>query len=158
MAPAEDEIAQILRVFLASATTLGLATVDEQGQPHAANVNFAASPDLNLYFVSNSASAHARHIAQRPRVAATVYAPFRAPKEIRGVQLRGPCSAIAEGEFESAWRIFQRKFEYASSFEQRIRSEQFYRIAPEWFRYIDNSVRFGFKWETPWPVSPGPGE
>ena len=33
-------------------TTLSLATVDEHGEPWAANVNYAADDALNLYFIS----------------------------------------------------------------------------------------------------------
>ena len=147
-----EDMAQTLRVFLASASTLGLATVDDAGRPHAANVNFVADDRLSLYFVSNPASAHARHIARSPAVAATAYTPFREPAEIRGVQLRGMCAPITADEFDRAWAMFLRKFPYAAGFEQRVREEQFYHIAPQWFRYTDNSVRFGFKWETAWPA------
>jgi len=148
-----DEMAQTLRVLLASVSTLGMATVDEAGRPHAANVNFAADDSLNLYFVSNPASAHCQHIARNSIIAATAYSTFQRPEEIRGVQLRGRCEPIAHDDFDRVWGTFLRKFPYAQAMEQRVRQEQFYRIAPVWFRCIDNSVRFGFKWETSWPIS-----
>lgn len=147
-----DDIAQTLRVCCASLTTLGLATVHADGRPHAANVNFVTDDALNLHFVSHPASAHSQHIAANPAVAGAAYAPFRGPAEIRGIQVHGACAPIREGEFDGVWSLFLRKFPYAQAMEERVREEQFYRIAPTWFRYIDNSVRFGFKWETPWPI------
>lgn len=146
-----NDITQTLRVFCASVATLGLATSDEQGRPYAANVNFACDDALSFYFVSHPSSAHSRHIARQPLIAATTYAPFTEPAEIRGIQLRGACTAVPDAEFDRVWEVFLRKFPYAARFEQRARSERFYRVTPSWVRYIDNSVRFGFKWETDWP-------
>ena len=134
-------------------TTLSLATVDEHGEPWAANVNYAADDALNLYFTSSPGSAHSRHIAARPRVAATAYAPFTAPPQIRGVQLRGEVAPIAPAEFENVWRLFLTRYPEAAQFESRARSEQFYRLTPAWFRLIDNRVHFGFKGETDWPAA-----
>lgn len=147
-----DEITQSLRVLLASVTTLGLATVDGEGYPHAANVNFVADDHLHLYFISHPDTRHAVHVLRRPRIAATAYPPFEGPSEIRGVQLRGRCDPTPPAEFERVWSMFLRKFPYAAAFEDRARTERFYRVTPSWFRVIDNPVRFGYKWETAWPL------
>ena len=147
-----DDIAQTLRVFLASVGTLGLATTDEHGLPYAANVNFAADDAMNLYFVSHPDSAHARHSERRSQVAGTMYAPFTRPEDIRGVQFRGRCDPVGAGDFGRVWALYVRKFPYAVQFEDRIRTERFYRITPGWIRMIDNTIRFGYKWETDWPV------
>ncbi len=146
-----DQIAQTLRVFLASVPTLGLCTVDGDGRPYAANVNFVCDEGLNLYFISHPQAAHSRHILGRPAVAATAYAPFQTPSEIRGVQLRGVCRPLETADFDKIWKVYTRKFPYALEMERRARSEAFYQVRPTWFRMIDNSVHFGYKWETDWP-------
>lgn len=146
-----DEIVERLRAFCASASTLGVATVDEDGRPHAANVNFVADDEMNLYFISDPECDHARHIARQPLVAGTAYLPFDRVVQIRGIQLRGRCDVVPDVDFDRVWSMFVRRFPYASEFESRARAERFYRITPSWFRMIDNSVRFGHKWETGWP-------
>ena len=143
---------QRLREILNETATLSLATVDDDGRPHAANVNFVADGELNLLFISDADSAHARHIAARPRIAATAYPPFETPDQIRGVQLRGECRAAGEEEFDACWPQFVAKFPYAAAFEAIARTQRFYRIRPTWLRLIDNRVHFGFKWETTWPA------
>jgi len=140
-----------LLAFFQDASTLSLATVDDDGAPHAANVNFVADEDLNLYWVSHPDAAHSRHIAARPHVAITAYVPFDKPSEIRGLQAHGDAAPIAKDEFNRVFELFCQRFTYAVSFERRIREEQFYRMTPTWVRWIDHAVNFGFKVESDWP-------
>jgi len=148
-----DELPGVLKTFLHEVPTLGLATVDDSGRPHAANVNFCADEELNLFFLSSPDSAHARHVAARPQVAATAYAPFERPDQIRGVQVHGTCAVLPDSEFDATWALFRARFPYAAQFERRAREEEsFYRFRPDWVRWIDNSVHFGFKVASAWPV------
>ena len=143
----------ILRAFLAEVPTLSLATVDEAGRPHAANVNFVADADLNLHFLSRADSAHARHVAARPDAAVTAYAPFRTAEEIRGVQMHGVCARVGDAAFEGLWRTYVAKHAIAAQFEAMAREqESWFRFTPRWVRWIDNGVRFGFKLASDWPV------
>ena len=145
-----------LREVLAETATLSLATVDDDGHPHAANVNFVADAELNLLFISDADSAHAHHVAARPRVAATAYPSFEAPDQIRGVQLRGECHAVSDDGFDTCWEQFVAKFPYAAAFEAVARDQRFHRLRPTWLRLIDNRVHFGFKWEMSWPPGHAP--
>lgn len=131
--------------------TLALATTDDAGQPHTANVNFVADDDLNLYFLSAPDSAHSLHVAKRPRIAACGYPSFRLPKNIKGFQLKGLCEQRPAEHWNTHWKLFCRKFPYAIPFKKLARREEFYRISPDWLRLIDNSVKFGFKMESDWP-------
>ena len=66
-----DALRAQIEAFLAAHHTVSLATVDEQGAPHAANVLYA--PDgLALCWMSDTETRHSRHIEVRPRVTATV--------------------------------------------------------------------------------------
>jgi len=146
-----ESIHDTLRRLFAAVPTMSIATVDDAGRPHAANVNFVADTQVNLYFVSHPDSAHSRHLAAHPHVAATAYAPFTSPAEIRGVQLHGTCAPIHRDYFNAVWTLFCRRFEYARQFEEHVRREQFYCLVPTWVRYIDNARGFGAKIETDWP-------
>lgn len=140
-----------LHRFLSEVPTLSLATVDDDGTPHAANVNFVTDDDLNLYFLSSPESAHSRHIARRPQIAATCYADFNDARDIRGVQLRGLCAECDPADFDAHWAHFCAKFPYAADYEFHARAERFYHLRPTWARWIDNRVHFGFKMEMDFP-------
>ncbi len=146
------QIVHQLRALFDSVSTLSLATLDAEGRPHAANLYFAPDEALNLYFVSDPRSAHSRHVADRPDVAATLYAPVKMWQQIRGIQLHGTCMPLPDEQWGQAWRIYLKKFPHITEIEDLVRSQRFYRIQPRWFRLIDNTVRFGYKVETPWPI------
>lgn len=131
----------------ARCSTLSLATVAADGSPHAANLYFAADDELNLYFVSDPASLHSRHLQARPDVAATVYEPVASWQEIRGVQLHGRAAPIHDEQWDAVWRLYVDRFPSVADMEPLVRKQRFYRITPTWLRWIDNTVRFGFKRE-----------
>ncbi|NBB83149.1 MAG: hypothetical protein GVY28_07055 [Alphaproteobacteria bacterium] len=147
------ELARTLGAFLGEQPTLSLATVDEAGFAHAANVYFAPDGDLNLYFVSHPSSAHSRHMERHSHVAATVYEPVSMWQRIRGVQLHGHAMPIDPGDFAPVWKIYLEKFPHIQEIESTVRAQQFYVIDPTWFRWIDNAVKFGFRIETEWPMA-----
>ncbi len=146
----DKDIQVILRKFLSETSTLSMATVDSKGLPHACNLNFVHDDRLNLYFISSPESAHSRHITKQPHVAATAYSKFGKPDDIHGVQIHGSVEAIKPDDFRVIWAMYCSKFPYAHELEFRARAEQFYRLRPSWFRWIDNAVRFGFKIESDW--------
>lgn len=137
--------------FLKTWPTASLATIDENGSPHAANVQFAASDIEHLYFVSSSKSSHSLYVETNPNVAMSIYAHVDTPDQIHGIQLHGRCQAINEGaDQDRAWDCYCEAFPFVLTnpmIEQRLRSEQFYVVTPTWMRYIDNRRGFGFKAE-----------
>lgn len=151
--PTSDTLTDQLASLLKSISTLSLATVDRQGQPHAANLYFAPDEELNLYFVSDPASTHSQHVIERPAVAATLYAPVKMWQQIRGVQLHGRCDKVEFKRWDVVWQIYLRKFPHIVDVQELVRSQQFYRISPQWYRLIDNTVKFGYKVETDWPLT-----
>lgn len=148
----QRELEAAIRPFLAEVSTMSLATVDPGGRPHACNLYFAPDDGLDLLFVSDRLSQHSLHIAERPDVAGTVYAPVKMWQQIRGVQLHGTCSPIDPGEWAMVWMNYLKKFPHITEVEQLIRSQQFYRIKVSWYRWINNAVKFGYKVESNWPV------
>jgi hypothetical protein len=140
-----------IEAFLAAHHTVSLATVDEQGAPHAANVLYA--PDgLALYWMSDTETRHSRHIEVRPCVTATVapdYADFRL---IRGLQIFGTARRLAGGEsVATAHRMVSRYgflAELASgpaALRAAFEKAGFYCLEPRIITLIDNTRGFGTK-------------
>ena len=136
--------------FLADCRTASLATVDPDGGPHAANVQYVHDGALKLYFVSSPESAHSRHIGDGGPVAVTIYARNDQPDQIRGVQVHGVCRPVHdETAMNRVWELYVEKFAFAQTYPMRrtIESQQFYELTPHWMRWIDNRRGFGWKVE-----------
>lgn len=150
---------QQVGLFLITSRTMGLATSGLDHRPHAANVQYAqvaeaqqlASDGWRLYFVSSSASLHARQIAENPAVAATIYGHDDQVEHIHGLQLEGVASVVPSGseDWHRVWELYLQKFSFIaamSELECRVRNQCFYSLTPHWLRWIDN--RRGFGWKT----------
>ncbi len=147
----DDKLLQ-LRAFLADHTTMTLATVGPDGTPHATDVYYAETGDLELYFVSIPGSRHARNLAYDPRIAATVHADSTRWRDIRGVQLEGACSRVTDEERVSAWARYAAKFSFMladTALAGALQKVDMYRVPPHWLRWIDNTMGLGhnLEWE-----------
>ncbi|NIL96740.1 MAG: hypothetical protein GTO53_14005, partial [Planctomycetales bacterium] len=80
----DPEIRTLLEV-----STLTLATVGPDGDPHAAPVYFAADGALRHYFFSAPESRHSQDLARDNRVAVAIYPECNGWEEIRGLQMHG---------------------------------------------------------------------
>jgi uncharacterized protein YhbP (UPF0306 family) len=132
--------------LLADARTASLATADDAGHPHAANIQHAPldTDPLTLCWVSSPRSAHSRHLADRPAVALTVYGqPDVSPDQLHGLQLHGTASATDDDRVLKAYR---ERFPFTADepWASAIRQQQHYLFTPTWVRMIDN--RRGFGW------------
>ena len=146
-----DSIRAEIEAFLAAHHTVSLATTDDDGAPHAANVLYV--PDgVALYWMSDTGTRHSRHIEARGRVTATVapdYADFRA---IRGLQIFGSARRLTGGEsLATARRMISRYgflAELASgppALRAAFEKAGFYCLEPERITLIDNTKGFGHK-------------
>jgi uncharacterized protein YhbP (UPF0306 family) len=139
-----------VRQFLASHTTLTLATVAEDGQPQAASLFFAEMEDLSLIFISERKTRHGQNIQRDSRVAATIYADGQAWQSIQGVQLEGHCQALSGQAAKTARTVYLAKYPFIAKnkiLAAMLNLVIFYRIEPAWIRLIDNSRGFGHKEE-----------
>ena len=140
-----------IEAFLEAHHTLSLATVDDSGEPHAANLLYVRE-GLSLYWMSDTESRHSRHIEARGRVAATVapdYSDFRA---IRGLQIFGIARRLTGGESVAAAVRMVSRYAFLASLASgpaalRAAYEQagFYCLEPERITLIDNTRGFGHK-------------
>ncbi|NOZ48419.1 MAG: pyridoxamine 5'-phosphate oxidase [Chloroflexi bacterium] len=137
--------------FLDAHNTLSLATVDEDGRPHACALFYVCGPDLTLYFLSDPTTAHAHHLQNGARVAVTVENNNQDWKQIRGLQMHGiafPCSEPDEEEI--ARELYQSRFPTVATAEMLagpLGRARYYKILPTWLRLIDNRKGFGHKEE-----------
>ncbi len=153
----EDDLASIRRM-LESHNTLTLATCCE-GRPWAASLFFASDARLNLYFVSDHRTRHARDLAAASTAAATVNTDAGLWTEVKGLQIQGEVSVVEGAQRVAALKTYLAKFaDVRALFEkpkgldeetiaERLRAATFYMLRPRWIRLIDNSRWFGFKRE-----------
>lgn len=151
MSESTAEVVRKLRQFLNEVDLLCMATVDDEGHPHAINAYFVCDDALNLYFISHPESAHSVHIRKRPQVAVAAYGSLKMWQQVRGVQLHGQCRELGEDVFDATWRMFIKRFPGHTEIENHARAARFYCISPNWIRWSDNSVHFGYKVELNWP-------
>lgn len=100
------EIVQILD----AANDLTLATLQDDGAPHATTVSFV-NDGLAIYFGCSGASLKAHNLARDPRVALTVDLPYDDWSQIRGLSITGRADRIvAPHEVLEIGRLFLDKF------------------------------------------------
>ena len=153
--PTVEDWPEALTTILHESTTCSLATVDDQGEPHAANLNFAFDKKIDLYFLSAPHSRHIQHILKNPKVAVTAYTPFTRASQICGLQIHAMAEMVnpKKKSFGQLWKLLTDRFPDITAMEERAKNERFYRIRPTWIRWIDNRKGFGWKAETAWPPS-----
>ena len=129
-----------------------LATSGADGSPHAASVYFAADQNLRLYFFSDPASLHGRHLPENPYAAGAIYPECHDWRDIRGLQLHGRVYPVLPGpEWDAAWELYAAKFPFVSELRSEVEKNSLYAFVPGWVRLVDNRRGFGFKqeWDLP---------
>jgi len=153
-----DKERAAIRKMLESHNTVTLATCRD-GSPWAASVFFASDKDLNLYFVSDYRTRHARDIGAGADVVATVNADCAQWSGVKGLQIAGFAETVdglgrvkALGyyllKFPDVKALFEApKGRDEETIAQRLQAANMYRLKPHWIRLIDNSKWFGYKVE-----------
>jgi uncharacterized protein YhbP (UPF0306 family) len=137
-----------IRGFLESQSTLALATVDTEGNPQVAPLFYVSDDALNLYWLSSADSRHSVNLMAREQVAATIYPAAWHWTEIRGLQIEGTAHLITDDALrQDVLTRYCQKFDLPSGFESIITGSGLYVLKPAWVRWLDNSVRFGYKSE-----------
>ncbi len=147
-----------VRRMLEAHNTITLATC-AAGRPWAASLFFASDKRLNLFFVSDHRTRHARDIEASPSAFATVNADTDRWTDVKGLQIEGHVSVLTGLDRVKALRRYLAKFpDVRALFEapgsddertiaERLKAANLYRLAPTWIRLIDNSRWFGYKAE-----------
>jgi uncharacterized protein YhbP (UPF0306 family) len=142
------EVERIARL-VKSQSTLAVATCGADGEPRSAPLFYLADDELRLYWFSSSSSEHSRNLKKNPSAAVTVYLPTDKWREIRGVQMRGTVSVITDPvRRRSIARDYADRFRLGTALRAGMSRSSLFEFRPSWARYIDNSRRFGYKFET----------
>lgn len=152
-----DALRARITTFLAEHTTVTLATVGTDGAPAAAAVFYAHDADLNLYFLSEERTQHGQNLLATPEVAGAIQADGQDWHAIRGLQLRGRATLATGMELAHAAAVYGRKYAFVAALlaggqgpgvlAGPLARARFWVLRPTWIRFIDNTVRFGFKEE-----------
>jgi len=139
------ELLEAVTAFLEASRTATLATVDEAGRPHAANVQFAVD-GMALVWASRPEAAHSRHVERAGLAALTVYAHVSDPGQIHGVQVHAEVERAIPAR---ARPIYTARFAALgeAKLARMLEGHVLYRAEPTWLRWIDNRRAFGFKRE-----------
>jgi hypothetical protein len=144
--PAQNR--EIIAAFLRAESTLVLATASADGQPASTPLFYLADEALNLYFLSSPGSQHGQNLLARSQAAASVYRQTMRWQEICGIQMRGSVTAITQPDQRKALlKLYRDRFQLGALFAIPIRRSTLYAFRPDWFRFIDNSRHFGYKFE-----------
>ncbi len=153
----EEDLAAVRRM-LEEHNTITLATCAD-GRPWAASLFFASDRRLNLFFVSDHRTRHARDIDASASAFATVNADTDRWADVRGLQIEGRVSVLTGLERMKGLRHYLAKFtDVRALFESpasddertiaaRLKAASLYRLEPTWIRLIDNSRWFGYRVE-----------
>lgn len=156
--PLDDEpLRGRIRAFLAEHTTLTLATYSPDCGPAAAAVFYAADDRLNLYFLSEETTEHGRNLLANGQAAGTIHADGQDWRAIQGLQLRGAARLVTPVELPQAVAVYGRRFAFVAALlagrsgpavlAGPLARARFWVLQPQWFRLIDNTVRFGYRQE-----------
>jgi uncharacterized protein YhbP (UPF0306 family) len=88
------------------------------------------------------------NLATNEQVAATIYPQAWSWTEIRGLQIEGVAFPVTdENTRKEMLERYYKKFDLPPGFETIIADSVLYVLKPRWLRWLDNSVRFGYKSE-----------
>lgn len=146
-----DVLRAEIEVFLAAHHTVSLATVDDRGAAHAANLLYACD-GLTIYWMSDKESRHSRHIERRPFVTATIAPDYDDFRSIRGLQIFGTARRLSGTQsLGTAGRMIARYGFLAelangpAALRAAFEKAGFYSLTPSRITFIDNTRGFGHK-------------
>lgn len=142
----EHKIETVYR-FLQQESTVVLSTCGPDGRAHATPLYYLVAENLDLYWISAKSSRHSQNLITNRRVSAAVFRATFEWRKIVGVQMEGECAEAEERERALSLPAYRERFQLGALFSQAIALGTMFRFRPRWLRYIDNSKRFGGKFE-----------
>ena len=147
---------ELVAALLKSQSSVALATSDADGSPRLAPLFYLPGEGLRLYWFSSATSRHARNLKRDPSAAVAVYRPTDEWKQICGVQMRGSVAVVKQrARRKQISAAYAERFRLGPLFEATMSRARLYEFRPRWIRYLDNSRRFGYKFEMTLPPEGG---
>tara|TARA_R110002124_G_scaffold80698_2_gene213406 strand:+ start:263 stop:757 length:495 start_codon:yes stop_codon:yes gene_type:complete len=141
----EFEQRRLILSILGQAGTLTLATVREDGWPHATVVSFV-NDDLNLYFGTDPLSQKISNIVRDPRVSATVTLGFETSRDIQALSLAAEAERVTDDtELARVADLVLKKFPRSGrpAPAEVLEGVAVVRLRPTIFSILDYSKTFG---------------
>ncbi len=135
-----DRVLALLRTHF----TATVATVGEDGSPHAATVFYAADRNGRLVFLSKADSRHGGDIGAGGPVAVTVAREYADWRDIQGVQLWGDAEVLHGAAKVRAMAVYLGRFSFVADLlddprlAARLRGIEVYRVTPHRAALTDN--------------------
>jgi uncharacterized protein YhbP (UPF0306 family) len=136
--------------YLQGHNVMTLATHGEDGV-WAASV-FYVNDGFSLYFLSAASTRHARDLAARAEVAATIQEDYKSWHEIKGIQLEGRVKLLKGMEKARAIARYGLKYPVVADaitapgqIATALARVDWYCLEPEHLYFIDNSLGFGHR-------------
>ena len=137
-----------VRSLLRAQTTLVLATVGPHNLPRSTPLFYIADNELNFYWFSSRYSLHSRNCALAPETSISISSSAQTWQQIQGVQMQGRVSIVIDRALRKQITAdYVDRFNLGSLFSLAIRRSSLYCFTPHWLRYLDNTRRFGNKFE-----------
>ena len=138
-----EEVLSKLVEYLKTQNHLRLATVTTAGTPQVHTVAYV-SEGAAVCFITDKNSRKAVNISGNPHVAYTVDHDVEDWSQIRGIQMEGKATILADGEeIQKVMGLFQQKFPQSGSlpeFEMVV-----IKVEPKEGFFLDNTLGFGHR-------------
>jgi len=154
MSESREEILKAIGLLLKSQSTMVISTSDPVDGPHATPLFYLTGNEFELYWFSSPSSVHSRNVANAPEASVAIYASTDQWQQIRGVQMRGTVQKVTQRtRRREISKAYCTRFDLGLVFRAVMIKSSLYIFRPCWVRYLDNTRRFGFKFETDLPVA-----
>ena len=140
----EERFRRSLDFILGRTILCSVSTVGPSGAAYVNTAYFAYSPELELYFMSDPLSHHARNLRRNPSCAVAVYDSHLSwGKADRGVQLFGRCSEAKAGVVLKATEAYSQRFPRFKAWGEGLapdataRRWKFFEFVPSFVKILD---------------------
>ena len=141
----EQDCERFVLDLLARHNILTLATVREDGYPHATTVAYV-SEGLTIYISASPQSQKVRNIQRNPRVSLTIDHDYEDWNHIKGLSLAGTASFLDDAaEIRHVYTLLRRKFPQLESVPvpEDSAAITLLKVRPQVFSLIDYEKGFG---------------
>jgi uncharacterized protein YhbP (UPF0306 family) len=133
---AARRIAAVARRLLDASTLCAIATVGAGGRPHINTAYFAASPHLEIVWLSEPDAQHSRNLRANPSAAIAVYATTQSwGGQDRGIQLFGPAREAGGRMARGCEDVYAARFQRFRAGD--LAGYRFYRLRPRSIKLFD---------------------
>ena len=145
----EPRVQKSLSRILRENVLCSISTISARSRAHINTAYFSCSPDLEVYFLSDTGSIHCRNLERNASMAMTIFRSAQAwGRPNRGVQLFGTGRLADGADAERAERLYGSRFpaylRYTRSPKAKdrkmgaqLRSYRFYRFVPRTVKILD---------------------